>query len=131
MRRIPFDEVDPTDSLEYVVDGQPYTGEVIETGPDGEMRELITVVDGLPQGPSRSWYADGTLKSEEMAFRGRPVGTAREWHPNGALASESRFDSNGMRLDMRVWDGDGELMRSEQYASSTTTDEVGGRGEAP
>lgn len=63
-KRVDMNDVDPTDSLEYMVDGAPFTGEIVEFAPTGELVELITVADGLPHGPSLSWYRNGQLRQE-------------------------------------------------------------------
>lgn len=115
MKRVNFDDVDSNDSLEYVVDGVPYTGEIVEYAPTGEMVELITVVNGLAHGPSLSWYRDGQLQIEQSLARGRPVGRSRKWHPNGALADELVFDESGRMISKTVWNELGEELEQISY----------------
>lgn len=100
-KRDDMNDVDPTDSLD-VVDGAPFTGEIVEFAPTGELVELITVADGLPHGPSLSWYRSGQLRLEQSLVRSRPVGRSRSWHPDGTLADELIFDDGGNRVEGRL-----------------------------
>ena len=63
------DEVD-SDHDFCLYRGEPFTGELVEYGSDGSTVELTTYKDGLTDGPSRSWYWDGTLKRESTSRRG-------------------------------------------------------------
>lgn len=87
--------------------GELFTGEV-EEYLLGVRISLESYVGGLPHGPSRGWYQDGTLRYEMAAINGRAVGLSRRWHPNGVLASERVFSEDGGRwLAHREWDEDG------------------------
>lgn len=103
MRRVNFDELDSDDSLEYVLDGEPFTGEVVETGRAGRLLSLITVVRGEPDGPTSIWYPDGTKKVHETIKEGCPVGVTRSWHANGVVAQERTFDERGQLVGTRSW----------------------------
>ncbi|KOG33006.1 hypothetical protein AQJ84_34005 [Streptomyces resistomycificus] len=87
--------------------GRPFTGEV-EEYLGGVRVSLESYVDGLPDGPGREWYEDGSPESEMTVRKGRAVGVAKRWHPNGVLASERVFsEDNGALLAVREWDEDG------------------------
>lgn len=107
MRRVNFDELDSDDSLEYVLDGELFTGEVVETDRTGRLLSLITVVRGEPDGPTGIWFQDGTKKLQETIKEGRPVGITRTWHANGVLAQEKVFDEQGNLLSTTNWDDTG------------------------
>ncbi len=96
------------DSLAYLVNGQYFTGEVIETCSNGQIVELTTVVNGEIDGPVRAWYPDGSVKLEMTVVRGRAAGVSRRWHPNGRLADEREFDEKGNFVAERSWTANGE-----------------------
>jgi antitoxin component YwqK of YwqJK toxin-antitoxin module len=102
-----FDELESDDSLDYVLDGQLFTGEVVETDNAGRLPSLITVVRGEPDGPTSIWFPDGTKKLQETIKEGRPVGITRTWHANGVLAQEEVFDEQGHRVSTTNWDDTG------------------------
>lgn len=106
--RVNLEDTEIDDSLAYLVDGHLFTGEVVETALNGQIIELITVVNGEIDGPARAWYTDGSLKLEYTVVHGRPVGVSRRWHPNGRLAEEREFDEKGRFAGQRSWTEDGE-----------------------
>lgn len=108
MRRINFDELDSAGSLEYLLAGELFTGEVVETDRSGRLLSLIKVVKGDPDGLTTIWYPDGTKKLQETIKNGRPVGVAQRWHVNGVLAEEKTFDEQGRRVATVTWDEAGQ-----------------------
>lgn len=74
-RRIDMDdpEADATgpDGLMYYR-GELFTGEMVELYDDGTLFTLTTYVDGMEDGPSQGFYADGTPNPT-----GGPRGTGR------------------------------------------------------
>lgn len=122
MTRVNFDDVDSTDSLEYMVDGVLFTGEVVEFAPSGELVELVTVVNGLPHGPSLSWYRNGQLRLEQSVVRSRAVGRSRRWYPDGTLADELMFDDYGALTSKTVWNERGEEIERTTYGASTNSE---------
>jgi antitoxin component YwqK of YwqJK toxin-antitoxin module len=107
--RVDIDDTDndPDDPSRYLHEGEPFTGEIVETTPAGVVVTEFSVVAGLQHGSSRTWYGDGTLKTESTVERGVAVGTARLWHPNGQLAEERDFDERGHNVARRRWTADG------------------------
>jgi antitoxin component YwqK of YwqJK toxin-antitoxin module len=105
--RINIDDVDFDDGVNYLHDGLPMTGEVVETDHDGNVIELTPVVNGRANGVELSWYSDGTLHIETTVVDGRATGTSRRWHRNGQLAEERDFDPRGALVAIRLWDEDG------------------------
>lgn len=54
--------------------GEPYTGEAVERYLDGTVIGLRTFVDGFEEGPSKSWYADGSPNHSGLVAKiGRSV----------------------------------------------------------
>lgn len=88
--------------------GVPFTGEVVETKPDGTVLTLHTYLDGVEDGPYREWFDTGTPRAEGEVRRGVPVGRHRRWHPDGRLAAERVFSDTGDERARREWDGNGD-----------------------
>lgn len=118
--RVNIDDLDVDDDLQYLYNGEPFTGEAVETAPTGEVIALTNFRDGIEHGPQWGWYRDGSKKSEITVVNGRAVGTAREWHPNGQLAEESDFNDRGEKSRMRRWHEDGSPAPVQQRARSMT-----------
>ena len=74
--RIDIDDatIDEDGSL-YLYNGEPVTGELSETHPNGTLVSLIPVRDGRVSGVERLWYPDGTPRLESTVFNGLAVGT--------------------------------------------------------
>jgi antitoxin component YwqK of YwqJK toxin-antitoxin module len=118
VRRIDIDDpdVDMDLGMRLLYRGELFSGEV-EEYLGGALISLDTYVDGVPEGPSREWYPDGTPRSESTARRGRAVGVARTWHRNGGLACERVFSEEGHLLSDRQWDERGRPTRAWQAES--------------
>lgn len=95
------------DASHFLYDGEPFTGELVETDPAGSVIALTPVVDGRRHGLEQAWYRDGTLRSETTVVGGVAMGTSKEWHPNGRLAEERDFDDRGDLVAVRRWSEDG------------------------
>jgi hypothetical protein len=96
------------DDLRLEYQGEPFTGEVVETIGGVTVLSQDFYVDGIPDGPSREWYVDGTLEAEGRMSHGRPTGLFRRWHPNGQLAKEKEFNVRGELVATREWDENGQ-----------------------
>lgn len=96
------------DAAEYFVyNGEPFTGEAVETIDDGQVIGLTTYVRGTEEGPQREWWPNGRLKSEYFVTGGRITGESREWHENGQLASLRRWNEFGELRGHEEWDDQG------------------------
>ncbi|TQE15249.1 hypothetical protein Sipo8835_45855 [Streptomyces ipomoeae] len=92
--------------------GVLYSGEVVEYQ-RGRMISLETYEDGVPNGPVRQWYSDGSPRAEGNMRRGFPVGESRTWHPGGTLATKRITSDDGHRPLVELeWDENGEQTRS-------------------
>lgn len=105
--RINIDDTDIDDSLHYLYQGEPFTGEVVETNQAGQILNLITLSGGRGHGLELSWHPNGQLKTETTLEDGRAVGISRAWHPNGQLADEREFDDDGDLVSVIRWNEDG------------------------
>jgi antitoxin component YwqK of YwqJK toxin-antitoxin module len=111
MRRVHYDDTTMIDGTYVLVDGEFYTGEVVDTSGDVVI-SLNTYVDGLEDGPQREFFYDGSPSDAYQAVRGHAVGTSREWHPNGRLARVRVFDDTGSVESEDTWDEDDPTPRS-------------------
>lgn len=92
--------------------GELFTGEIAEYQ-GGQMVCLDVYVDGIKNGLSQMWHADGSLKLQGTVLDGVAVGEFREWHPNDVLKSRKFFDDNIYSLrEEGVWDEEGRLVRN-------------------
>jgi hypothetical protein len=79
------------------------------TRPHREFHVLI-YPDGrhVPHGRDTSWYADGKLEWEREFEDGEPTGVWRSWYENGSPRSEATFGSADL-APMRWWHANGQL----------------------
>lgn len=106
--RVADDDLEFGEGDQMTLDGKPFTGVSFHTYPGGQLREELSFVDGLLQGPCREWHENGQLSRE---WTSEPRGTPERrtsWHPNGALASVTLHDF-GIELECSEWDEHGVL----------------------
>lgn len=115
MLRVDFDEVGWDDNALVVHNGVPFTGEVVEKAPNGEIVAVTSYVNGREDGPSTEWYPSGQLKARGVARFGHAIGMHQVWHPNGQLAAETEFDDQGLQLSNREWDEAGNVIAEATY----------------
>jgi hypothetical protein len=140
------------DGLRWLLQGQPYSGDLVESAPDGG-RSVRPLRAGLLQGTVRSWYADGRLRSERLYEAGRkngpqrewwpdgqprlaaimladaPVGTLRSWYQEGLPYEEHRYDAGGHESGLqRVWYQDGTARANYIVAGGRRYGTIGPRG---
>ncbi|MEO3786145.1 hypothetical protein ABGB12_22680 [Actinocorallia sp. B10E7] len=81
--------------------GLPYTGQVFVRADDDEHSPILrsaTYLHGLAHGPEKSWYRDGTIKTEGRFRDGKAVGTWRRWRRDGTLQERVHFSDDGKFL---------------------------------
>jgi antitoxin component YwqK of YwqJK toxin-antitoxin module len=95
------------DRLYYL--GKPFSGVAFRQSADGQVMYEIGYRDGRRWGPSREWYDDGQLASEEHYAWDWAHGFFRRWHGNDRLAVEENYEW-GVALRRRAWDEEGNLI---------------------
>jgi antitoxin component YwqK of YwqJK toxin-antitoxin module len=96
--------------------GAPYTGEVVETAPDGRVISQTSYFQGFEDGPAREWHPNGAMRLEGQSRYGvGAVGVWREWYPDGRPAAEQGFDDDGRQLYVRRWDASGAVLEDTTY----------------
>lgn len=98
--------------------GTPYTGQAIETGPDGIVVGRWSFVDGYDDGLSQAWYDNGVLASEGLMQRGLAVGEWREWRRDGTLATLDVYARPGYLRLRKRWDEHGVLIEHRLVAGA-------------
>jgi hypothetical protein len=101
MIRVDFDEI----YIDYVGRDQywmwqdrRFTGVSVEVGVNGNIVSETTYVDGIENGPERTWHYNGQLKSEGGSRWNRPHGFFKEWYESGQLRMEGLI-----KLGYVVW----------------------------
>ncbi|PSR58973.1 hypothetical protein C8258_30375 [Nocardia sp. MDA0666] len=113
------DPVDWGDDLRLEYQGEPYTGEVVETLGDQLLSQEF-YVNGVRHGPSRKWWADGHMMSEGEMVAGSPSGIFRKWHHNGRVSEEDHFDENGMLTVRHRWDEEGNSLDDNGFSANSS-----------
>ena len=68
---------------------QPYSGPVFSLYPDEEfylLFEEVTLKDGKPDGPYKSYYENGQIQYEGTFKDGKPDGPYKFYHDNGPVS---------------------------------------------
>ncbi|GGK57575.1 toxin-antitoxin system YwqK family antitoxin [Nocardia camponoti] len=90
----------------YLRDGVGFAGEAISRASDVDdespIVRVVTYVDGHANGPTRTWYSDGVLRSSGTYANGHPVGTWPHWHPDGTKHYTVEYAADGTVLSKTV-----------------------------
>lgn len=103
---VSIDDIDYTDDLYVVYEGDPFTGEVVDRYPNGQLCKVQAYENGRPRGLERTFYPDGTIESEYWNADGGWHGVGRTWFPNGQPESETQYD-HGQVVRRKRWSEDG------------------------
>jgi len=88
---------------------EPFTGVAYQLRDDGSVWAEQTLLHGVPDGPTRSWYPNGQLKTETNYKLGWGDGVSREWYPDGRLKSYDLIEC-GISIECKGWDEAGALI---------------------
>jgi antitoxin component YwqK of YwqJK toxin-antitoxin module len=89
---VSVEELEPRERLVYRIGSDvPYTGKSFELYPNGELEEVITYKDGIPNGLMTQWYMNGQKEAEVNFKDGKPDGLIVEWHETGEKMSEVTY----------------------------------------
>lgn len=86
-----------------------------EHAQDGALLAERTFRAGLPTGTWRTWYPDGSPRSEVQLGDGATVGWHRFWHPGGILAAEGGARGEVREGPWRFWGPGGDLERAGPF----------------
>ncbi|PWW58365.1 hypothetical protein DFQ13_109158 [Actinokineospora spheciospongiae] len=113
--RVEYDDVETEDDLRVTHQGKPFTGEVVERAPGGQVVALTTYFEGMEDGPAAEWYPTGERKAEGAVSYGTAIGVHQTWHRNGTLATHDEFDPKGKLLVRRRWDENGAVLEDRTH----------------
>ncbi|GMT96332.1 hypothetical protein KH5H1_04510 [Corallococcus caeni] len=95
--------------------GKPFTGALFEERASGLLCSETFYVDGLRQGPDRTWHESGLLAEEVFYWRNCWHGTSRAWLADGTMI-EDRVYLYGLCVVERRWSHSG-LLKTDRRAS--------------
>jgi antitoxin component YwqK of YwqJK toxin-antitoxin module len=72
-------------------EGQPYTGYLTETYPNGKQKTWKTVKDGITNGQWQEWLENGKLSYNAYWKDGKGHGLWQYFHDNGTLKYEESY----------------------------------------
>jgi antitoxin component YwqK of YwqJK toxin-antitoxin module len=99
--------------------GQVRDGPERERAEDGTLLAERLFQAGRPAGTWRTWYRDGSPRSQIELGDGTTLGWHRFWHPGGILAAEGQARGEVREGPWQFWDAEGNLERAGPF--------VGGR----
>jgi hypothetical protein len=135
-----------TDRLCEKVGGRPFTGWLVEHYPDAVLKSRSWLSNGILQGLSEGWYANGALQvreqfaggvtegtvtrwredgsklSEGTSHNGKLEGLFSRWHPAGQLAEEVRFHEGVPDGLSHAWYPDGSLKAEVRHQNGAVVD---------
>lgn len=76
--------------------GRPYSGTLVEVGPDGQLLARYRVRGGWLHGRCERWTGDGRRLSEFRYRKGRPRGLQKMYRPDGSFRA-NWVDRDGTR----------------------------------
>lgn len=87
----------------------PFTGRMIEHYAGGGLRSRSSVSNGLLEGLSTGWHANGQKQVEENFSGGVSHGLRVKWHVSGVKQSECTIQRGEIEGVFRRWDTNGVL----------------------
>ena len=96
------------DLVYYTKDkNKPYSGDVFSLDENGEIKEEVTLEDGLVwNGKWSRYYENGEKKNEVNYKDGKEDGTWTRWYENGQKYSEGIY-GDGKWISEKCWNEDG------------------------
>jgi antitoxin component YwqK of YwqJK toxin-antitoxin module len=118
----PVEELSDRGALKYLgADEDPFSGVAEDWHENGRRKSWARYADGQPDGKQFFWGSDGQKLQEAQFKVGILDGKQTFWWPNGTPKTELIW-ANGVRVEMRSWDNDGNLTH-ESKSSNSESDE--------
>lgn len=86
-----------------------------ENHPNGARKVRIPLVDGVPHGLVREWWANGKLRFEVRYVHGRRHGELRFYYPSGALESMRHYVDGEKHGRFTDWFESGRVAAEGRY----------------
>jgi antitoxin component YwqK of YwqJK toxin-antitoxin module len=93
LRPVEFSSLDYDEGLGlYRYRDSEFTGACSQRYPDGELENVVQMVDGAASGVTVGWFPDGQIQYYRELSRGVRHGKWLEWAADGSLVSERRYE---------------------------------------
>ena len=114
-------QTERNDRGEVTLNGDLFTGELINYDTNGDIVDRTHYVSGHRDGLSRSWFKNGVLGFEAMYVDGRKNGLIRSWWENGNLRTQE-YRKNGRREGEGLsWYPSGALFKKTNHEAGRVT----------
>jgi hypothetical protein len=87
----------------------PFSGALVERYPAGGLKSRSILRNGLLDGVSEGWHANGNLQVREHFANGVSHGVRTKWYENGTLQSETMIQEGEHHGTFRRWHENGQL----------------------
>ena len=94
---------------------QPFTGQTVETYPNGSTYRVINYQQGKQHGWLKAWYPNGRLAQLRYFEDGKKQGLHLGWWPDGKLKFEYHFANDEHQGEQKEWFSNGRLFRCFHY----------------
>src|SRR5262245_22096870 len=92
-----------------------FTGYLLDTYADGELKSRSAVCNGLLHGLSQGWHTNGQQQVEEHFVAGTSHGLRTKWHANGQKLSEVNIVNGKLQGTFRSWHENGEPSEEVEF----------------
>jgi len=104
-----------SDGLSYLPnESEPYTGNVTEYYPSGQLNTEISYVDGKENGLTRIWHENGQMDMEVNVVDDRQI-LLRSWHKNGQMDVDMAYVDGKQNGFARKWYENGQVKTEINY----------------
>ena len=92
--------------------------------PNGHLKESVSFVDGVQDGPYNSYDNEGILVFEGNMSKGMKQGTWTTWYDEVQKAEEKNYLDDELHGEWTFWYIDGTVKRVEVYNHGKMTDQT-------
>ena len=98
-----------------LVDGQPYSGYLVQYDPAEKVSSTTGYFEGLKEGNSEAFYGNGVLKERRSYLNNRKHGNHQGWWPNGSKKYDISFENGLTEGASLEWYEDGTQYKAFHY----------------
>jgi antitoxin component YwqK of YwqJK toxin-antitoxin module len=111
----------------WLLRSQPFSGEIKEMYPTGNIKSLIKIVDGKQEGIIQTFYETGKIESIRYYKNGEKDGENTGWWPNGNKKFEYHFTNGVYNGLFTEWYIDGHMIQQIVYVNGKDIEGKGWR----
>ena len=97
------------------VDGQTFSGSLIEYTPLGDTLSWESYINGKEHGAWKKFYVDGKKSENRYFVDGKKEGEFLAWWPDGFLKFQYHFKNGEYNGALKEWDEYGNLLKESTY----------------